>query len=71
MTRLDHGSRLLLARDRIDRFRAEAVVDRLPDTSGRPVIGSWEGRAGHRPTSDRALARIGRAPRRDLRPNPE
>lgn len=64
MSRLDPQARLRLARDRTDRFRAEAdaerqVAEARRDRERRAVAG-WEGRPARLPASDRVLALAGR-----------
>lgn len=63
---LDAASRLIVARDRTDRFRAEADAERLGVEAAarrrsRPgAIEGWEGRPARRPASDRVLALVAR-----------
>ena len=70
MTPLDHGSRVVIARDRMERFQAEADEDRLVATHADRSAGGWEGRPARQPPSDRVRALVGRLSR-NLIPNPE
>ena len=64
MTRLDAEARLLLARDRTDRYRAEAAAERVAAGTrrgrGRGAVDGWEGRPAKASPSDRVLALAGR-----------
>jgi hypothetical protein len=69
--RLDHGSRLALARDRTDRFRAEADAERLAGAHRDRSVGGWEGRPASSSASERVLAQVARVSRGDPSPCPE
>ena len=57
MTRLDPEAGLILARDRTDRFRAEAGAERVAGVRrDRGATAGWEGRPAQRPASERILA---------------